>query len=90
MKRKVEITTDKLARMIERGFASIETRMATNRDLLDLREETRTGFHKVNGQINEIKEELHLIWAAVNRIEKEILEDHARRIERLETKLGIR
>ena len=80
------MTTEKLARMIEQGFRAT----ATIRDLADLREEMRGGFHKVNGQINEIKEELHLVWAAVNRIEKEILGDHARRIERLEAKLGIR
>lgn len=86
MAKKKEMTMEKLARMIEQGFRTT----ATIRDLADLREETRTGFHKVNVQINEIKEGLHLVWVAVNRIEKEILEDHARRIERLETKLGIR
>lgn len=85
MAKKKEMTMEILARMIEQGFRTT----ATIRDLADLREETRVGFHKVNAQISDIKEELHLVWAAVNRIEKEILGDHARRIERLEAKLGI-
>ena len=79
------MTIEKLARMIEQGFR--ET--ATLRDLGDFRDAVEKRFDHGDEERRATHEQIRLIWAAVNRIEKEILGDHARRIERIESKLGI-
>jgi len=78
---------EKLAGMIHRSFEA--ERRATAREFAVLTEKMDAGFAAVLKETRQANERLTEVWSAVNRIEKDVLAEHARRIERLEANPGL-
>ncbi len=77
-----KITLEDLAGSIERLTRTVaDLAGAVGKRFDEIDRSVATGFRETEERLTEI-------WSAVNRIEKDLLGDHARRIERLEQDLA--
>lgn len=84
-KHMAKMTLDKLGRMVKRGFDAT----AGRRDLETFRTEVNRRFSNIDERLLTLENRLDGLDGKLHRIETRILDDHLRRIERLEEKVGV-